>query len=108
EGIGFAIPSNDVKSIIEELENGGEVDRPFIGVSLVDLFLVNESDKVRYLKLPEDVTDGVVISEVQSGSPAERAGIEEFSVITQLDDTEVNSAMEVRQYLYGKKSREIQ
>ncbi len=103
EGIGFAIPSNDVKSIIEELENGGEVDRPFIGVSLVDLFLVNDSDKVRYLKLPEDVTDGVVISEVQSGSPADRAGIEEFSVITQLDDTEVNSAMEFRQYLYGNK-----
>ncbi len=103
EGIGFAIPSNDVKAIVSELETGGEVDRPFIGVGLLDLYLISTSDQRNYLKLPSDVKNGVVLSSIEPGSPAEYAGLEELAVVTKLDDTEVNNAMEFRQYLYGNK-----
>lgn len=103
EGIGFAIPSNDVKAIVSELETGGEVDRPFIGVGLLDLYLISTSDQRNYLKLPSNVKQGVVLSSIEPGSPAEYAGLEELAVVTKLDDTEVNNAMEFRQYLYGNK-----
>ena len=53
--------------------------------------------------MPSNVKQGVVLSSIEPGSPAEHAGLEELAVVTKLDDTEVNNAMEFRQYLYGNK-----
>src|SRR5699024_8620402 len=61
EGMGFAIPSNDLVRIIAELEANGEVIRPVLGVSMMDLQQVSVSQQRNILKLPEDVTTGVVV-----------------------------------------------
>ena len=53
EGMGFAIPSNDVLSIINELEQNGEIIRPILGVSMLDLSQISASQQSSVLALPE-------------------------------------------------------
>src|SRR5690606_10067309 len=73
EGLGFSIPINTVIPIIEELEKNGEVRRPTMGIGLLDLTDVPSFYQRQTLNLPEEVTTGVVVSEVVPGSPADRA-----------------------------------
>src|SRR5699024_10088426 len=53
EGMGFAIPSNDVVNIVNKLEENGEVVRPVLGVSLVDLSMISQQQQETVLELPE-------------------------------------------------------
>ncbi|SDG68378.1 serine protease Do [Planococcus glaciei] len=100
EGIGLAIPINSAIPIIQDLEAKGEVERPSIGVSIMDLSSVPQQYRNSQLGLPEDVTEGVVVSEVAPGSGAEKAGIQPYDVIVELDGKAVNSVLELRQHLY--------
>ena len=69
-GIGFAVPSNTVKSVVAQLIEDGHVDRAFLGVTLQDV----SSDVAGVLRLPAD--EGVLVGSVKPGSPAAKAGIE--------------------------------
>lgn len=100
EGMGFAIPSNDAVDIINELEEHGEVVRPVMGVGMVDLSMISHEQRVSMLELPEDVTTGVVVAEVQSGSPADEAGLEANDVVVSYNGEEVANGMELRQHIY--------
>ena len=60
EGLGFAIPSNDVTNIISQLESNGAVTRPALGIQMIDISNLSSSDLSR-LKLPAKVTAGVVV-----------------------------------------------
>ena len=100
EGMGFAIPSNDVVRIIAELEANGEVIRPVLGVSMMDLQQVSVSQQQNILNLPEDVTTGVVVSDVQGLSAASEAGIEQYDVIVGMDGDEITNMVELRKILY--------
>ncbi|QDP42062.1 PDZ domain-containing protein [Radiobacillus deserti] len=101
EGIGFAIPMDTAKPIIQQLEENGHVDRPFIGISAVALSTVPERNKQQTLKLGEDVTDGVVIAQVQVNSPADEASLKKYDVITKINDHAITNMMDLKQYLYG-------
>jgi S1-C subfamily serine protease len=68
-GIGFAVPSNTVKSVVAQLIEDGRVDRAFLGVTLQDV----SSDVAGVLRLPAD--KGVLVGSVKPGSPAAKAGI---------------------------------
>ncbi len=68
-GIGFAIPSNTVKSVVAQLLDDGRVDRAFLGVTLQDV----DPDVARVLRLPTE--KGVLVASVKPGSPAADAGI---------------------------------
>lgn len=103
EGIGFAIPANEVEKITSQIEENGEVDRPFLGVTLQDLYTVSRDVIVNEMNVPEDVEEGVVVSGIQGGSPAESAGLQELDLIVAMDGNEVGSMMELRQYLYYEK-----
>ena len=72
EGMGFAIPSNEVVSIINQLVQNGKVVRPALGISLVDLDYVSEADRSKTLNLPSKVTSGVVVMKVNSSSPLKK------------------------------------
>lgn len=100
EGMGFAIPSNDAVDIINELEEHGEVVRPVMGVGMVDLSMISHEQRVSMLELPEDVTTGIVVAEVQSGSPADEAGLEANDVVVSYNGEEVANGMELRQHIY--------
>jgi S1-C subfamily serine protease len=68
-GIGFAVPSNTVKSVVAQLLVDGRVDRAFLGVTLQDV----SADVARILRLPSST--GVLVGSVQPGSAAAKAGV---------------------------------
>lgn len=105
EGMGFAIPSNDVKNVITQLEENGKVTRPFLGVSyLIPVNQLSARSKSEVLGLPEDAEDGVVVSEVVSGTAADKAGMEKYDVITEFDGVAINDMMGLRKELYKHKA----
>lgn len=101
EGIGFAIPIDSALPIIEDLETDGEVARPIIGISTAPLNQVPPQYRER-IQVPEDIEDGMVIADVQADSPAAEAGLQQFDVITKIDDKEVTSILELRKYMYSE------
>ncbi|KRL42251.1 S1C family serine protease [Liquorilactobacillus nagelii] len=103
EGMGFAIPSNEVVKIINELVKNGKISRPALGISLVDLSYISSSDQKSVLKLPTSVTGGVVVLKVSSSSPAKNAGLEKYDVITSLGGKKVKGLASLREALYEHK-----
>ncbi|AEP90421.1 Serine protease Do-like HtrA [Bacillus subtilis] len=101
EGIGFAIPSNDVKPIAEELLSKGQIERPYIGVSMLDLEQVPQNYQEGTLGLfGSQLNKGVYIREVASGSPAEKAGLKAEDIIIGLKGKEIDTGSELRNILY--------
>jgi serine protease Do len=99
EGMGFANPINEVVSILEQLEQDGEVTRPFIGISGLSVEDLIAQSRYYPIDLP-NVEKGVYISDVVGNSPASRAGIESGDVIVKFDAQEVDDFKTFRRYLY--------
>ena len=100
EGIGFGIPSNEVKLITEQLEQSGKVIRPALGVQLVSVNTV-DSDTLKS-QLNFEGKQGVVVRSVENGTPAAQAGIEKYDIITKLNGEDVKDVAAVRKYLFEK------
>lgn len=100
EGLGFAIPSNDVLPIADELMKNGKLQRPFIGVGLVEMSEIPENYLQENMKLPEDVKEGVIVGNVSQGSPADEAGLQQQDIIVSMNDTAITNASELRKFLY--------
>lgn len=99
EGMGFAIPIEDALKVAEVLEKDGKVSRPYIGISMLDL------SNSYYLwqagiMVPENVNNGVAVVKVESGSPADKAGIKKGDIITKLAGKDTKSLAEFRYELY--------
>ena len=86
-GIGFAVPINMARRVMEQLVQNGEVRRGQIGVSVRDLSID--------LAAKEDYR-GAMIAEVASGSPAERAGLKRGDIVKAVDNTPIRSAAQLR------------
>jgi serine protease Do len=104
EGIGLAIPANSAKPIIDSLEKNGTVKRAAMGVTLRNLAEISAYHQQESLNLPKNIKGGIMIDRVLANSPASKAGLKEMDVIIQLDDQKVNNMIELRKYLYSKKS----
>ncbi|WP_142826874.1 S1C family serine protease [Planococcus soli] len=102
EGIGLAIPVNTAIPIISDLETEGAVDRPSMGVAILDLAEVPAQYRSSQLNLPAEVEGGIVVESVVEGSGAATAGMEAYDVIVEMDGEAVNSVLELRQYLYNE------
>ncbi|PAD25584.1 serine protease [Niallia circulans] len=103
EGIGLAIPINSAIPIIEDLEQHGEVQRPYMGVELQSVSDIPGYYQQEALKLPNDVTTGVAIKDVSRNSPAQKAGLKELDVIVELDGEEIVDLIALRKHLYTEK-----
>lgn len=103
EGIGFAIPSNDVVNVINQLEKDGKVVRPALGITMVNLSDLSTEQVSEIVKVPSSVTQGVVINSVQSSTPADQAGLKKYDVIIKIDDTDVSTGVELQSELYKHK-----
>ncbi|CAI9394255.1 Serine protease Do-like HtrA [Bacillus sp. T2.9-1] len=103
EGIGLAIPINSAIPIIEDLEEHGEVQRPYMGVELQSVSDIPGYYQQEALKLPEDITTGVAIKDVSPNSPAQKAGLKELDVIVELDGKEIVDLIDLRKHLYNEK-----
>jgi serine protease Do len=90
QGIGFAVPSNLARGVMESLLKTGKVQRGFLGVGLQPL----TDDLVKAFNLKSD--EGVLISEVQPKSPAEKAGIQTGDVVVAIDNKPVKSTRELQ------------
>ena len=99
EGLGFAIPSNDVQNIIKQLESDGKVTRPALGIQMVNLSNVGAND-LRRLNIPSGLTSGVVVRSVQSNMPA-NGHLQKYDVITKVDDKEITSSTDLQHALYN-------
>ena len=89
---------NDVVSIINQLEENGQVIRPALGISMRNLSDLS-TNAIAQLNIPTSVTSGVVVAAVQSGMPAE-GNLEKYDVITAIDDKEVTSTSDLQSILY--------
>lgn len=99
EGMGFAIPANDVVKIINQLEANGKVIRPALGITMANLSDLSTTTISR-LNIPTSVTAGIVVASVQSGMPAEGT-LKKYDVITAIDDKDVSSITDLQSVLYG-------
>ena len=99
EGLGFAIPTNDVINIIKQLEKDGKVTRPALGIHMVNLSNLSTTD-LQKLKLPGNVTSGVAVRSVQKNMPA-NGHLQQYDVITKIDDKAISSTTELQSALYS-------
>lgn len=99
EGMGFAIPANDVIKIINQLESKGEVVRPALGISMVNLSDLS-TNALDQLKVPKNVTSGIVVAKVVDNMPAS-GKLEQYDIITEIDGEELSSTSDLQSILYG-------
>jgi S1-C subfamily serine protease len=83
QGIFFAVPSNTVKAVVDELIETGHISLPYIGISLVELNpqIASVND------LPVD--HGIYVDSVEGGSPADSAGLQSGDIITKVEGKEI-------------------
>lgn len=94
EGIGFAIPSNEVKLVIEQLVKNGEVKRPSVGIGMLNVSDIPASYQKQF-----KVDSGVYVAEVQRSQIDLKRG----DIITKVDDQDVENDSDLRSYLYKNK-----
>lgn len=100
EGIGFSIPTAVAEPIINDLETFGEVKRPQLGVGIRSLADIPAQHRTGTLNLPEDIETGVVVTSVAPNSSAQKAGLQEYDVIVQIDGEDLNEGADLRRFLY--------
>ena len=99
EGMGFAIPSNDAISIINQLEESGKVIRPALGVQMIDLAQLSSSQLQTAGLEDSDLTSGVLIISTQTGLPAD-GKLERYDVITAIDGETIETTSDLQSALY--------
>jgi S1-C subfamily serine protease len=97
QNIGFATPVNELKSIVATLMAGKQVERPWLGISMVGL----NPELAKHVGLPPS-TEGVVIAQVLQNSPAYKAGLMQGDVIQKMDGKPVSKADTVQELVRSK------
>lgn len=101
EGIGFAIPINIVKPIIEKYKNTDEFEEAKIGIYAYD------KEVIPYLENTTiNFKEGIYVVQLTKNGPADKAGVKEGDIITKIDDTNLTTMNDLRQYIYTKKPNE--
>ena len=95
QGIGFAIPIDEVKAILPQLEKLGRIRKGYIGVALADL------DPRAASALGYEDLSGAVIAQVERGGPADKGGIKPYDVVTQVNAKSIRSSSELSDAIAG-------
>jgi serine protease Do len=96
-GLGFAIPINLAMAMATQVLATGHYVRPFLGIAFNDV----DADLAAQFRLP--VRQGVLVTDVEAGSPAARGGVRPQDIITRINDTPVAMGGDVRRVLRGLK-----
>lgn len=102
EGMGFAIPSDEVVSIINQLVKNGKITRPQLGIRVASVSELTSYGR-NSLKLPSNVDSGVYVASVTSGGSAAKAGMKAKDIITKIDGKEVSDVASLHTILYSHK-----
>lgn len=97
EGLGFAIPINIAKPILDQIINEGSFKATYLGIGLLDREIAG------YLDTNIEIKKGIYITSVMAGYPADKAGLKAEDIITQVDNIEVNTMVKFKSILYSKK-----
>lgn len=98
EGIGFAIPINIVKPIIESYATTGNFDEGYLGIFAYD------KNVIPYLNSDLEFDSGIYVAQVSSDGPSYSSGLKVGDVITKIDEITINKMSQLRNYIYTKKS----
>ena len=101
QGIGFAIPINEVKGIVKTLKEEGEIVQPWLGIYCDEMTSRLKEEYKAYFNLSE--LNGVMISRVIKDSPADKAGLRANDIITRIDGEQINNIDDVKKIIESKK-----
>ena len=102
EGIGFAIPINEARKAAEELRSGGSVKRGFLGISMNTSAIGSKAQE--YYHLPD--RNGVIVSKITPGGPAEDAGLQKNDIIRKIDGEPVKDNQDLLAKIAARKPGE--
>ena len=97
EGIGFAIPINIIKPIIESYKNAGTFEEASIGIYAYD------KEVIPYLNSTANFEKGIYVAQITKNGPCDGADLKEGDIITSIDEKELNTMNDLREYIYTKK-----
>lgn len=100
EGIGFAIPINMIKPVIQSVIENGKFEEATIGVFAYD------KEVIPYLNSAVKFENGIYIAQLTTKGAAEKAGLKVGDIITKIDNVTLNKMSELRTYIYSKKPDE--
>ena len=96
EGIGFAVPVNIVKPIIEKLVSNGKFEEAYLGIYGYD------KEVIPYLNSSVELDSGIYVDQIQLDGPVYNSGILVGDIITKIDNIDINKMSELRKYIYSK------
>ena len=102
EGMGFAIPSNEVVTIINQLVKNGKVTRPQLGIRVISLSELSSAYKEQ-LGIKTNLKRGIYVASVTKNSAASAAGMKSGDIITKVDGTSVSDVVSLHEILYKHK-----
>lgn len=97
EGIGFAIPINIIKPIIESYITTGNFEEAYLGIFAYD------RNVIYYLDSTIDFNSGVYVAQISADGPSKSSNLKIGDIITKIDDVSINKMSELRNYIYTKK-----
>ena len=97
EGIGFAIPINIIKPILESFALNGSFEEAYLGLFAYD------KEVIPYLESNIDFDSGIYIAQISVDGPSKTSGLKVGDIITKIDDISINKMSELRNYIYTKK-----
>lgn len=100
EGIGFAIPIDIVKPIIESFKNNGKFEEAQIGIYAYD------KEVIPYLNKNLSFEKGIYVAQITKNGPAYNTELKEGDIITKIDNIELNTMNDLRKYIYTKKPKD--
>ena len=96
DGMGFAIPINVVKPIIEKIEVAGDFKEAYLGV------FAHDSSVIPYIDSSINLGEGVYVESIDELGPAYETEIQVGDIITKIDEREINKMIDLQEYLYSK------
>src|SRR5690554_616382 len=97
QGIGFAIPVNEVKNIVRDLQEKGEIIQPWLGIWYYEMTKQAKEQYENYYGLDE--LHGVMIDRIYTDSPAYQAGLKRNDIITRINDQDINELDDVKKII---------
>ena len=96
EGMGFAIPVNQIKPIIEKIVDTGSFEEPYLGISGYDREMTANVASEIY------ISKGIYVDSVDKNSPAEKSGIKSGDILLTIDDKDINTLCKMREILFTR------
>ena len=96
EGIGFAIPINVIKPIIEKIKKGEKIEQATLNIYAYD------SEVAEYLNLKNKIVRGIYVSEIITNGAASKSDLKSGDVITHINNVKINTINDLREFIYSK------